>query len=612
MPLSSRTRNVNPRLGTYFGIFASAFAALVLVLLIFEQLGASDALLRGLMLGAPLALYAAIGLSAGSSEPIDFFASGRRVPAFFNGLVIAVSAIGATGLVAATGLFFLNGFDAWCIVIGLTGGFVVMAILIAPFLRKFGAFTVPSYLGRRCESRAVRVCAAAVVAIPMLLVIAAEMRTGVFVGAWLTGQSEQLLAALLAAAVVLAIVLGGMRSASWANTSESIAVLMALIVPTAMVATAVTNLPFAQLSHGPVLRALGRLEVQQALPIPVLAPLSFELAGAELEPIVHRLSHPFGSVGPLSFVLASLTLMAGVAAAPWLLPRIGTTPSIYETRKSMGWATFVLGMIMLTVSAVAVFMREVVMDTLVGHSLSQLPAWFRSLEAAGLAGVQGQMPRLPISSFSFKRDAVLFALPIASGYPAVLVYLSLAGALAAAVAAASMSSLALGAVLAEDVVNGLRWEPKPNRLRLAAARVSIVAAVVLGAWLALIAPADPLDLLLWALALSASGLFPVIVLSIWWKRLNGLGAIAGMAVGLGSAVLALIAGEAAWLDVDSALAGVFGIPAGFLAAFGGTWLRPPPSRQALELVRDMRVPGGETVHDREMRLLRLKQRPRSR
>jgi cation/acetate symporter len=610
MPLSSRTRAVNPRLGIYFGIFMSLFAALFLVLLIFEQLGASDALLRGLMLGGPLALYAAIGLAAGSSEPIDYFASGRRVPAFFNGLVIAVSAAGATGLVAVTGLFFLNGFDAWSIVVGFTGGFVIMAVLIAPFLRKFGAFTIPSYLGRRCENRMVRVSAAAVVAIPMLLVIAAEVRTGVFVGAWLTGQSEQLMAVLLAAAIVLAIVLGGMRSLSWANTAESIAVLTALIVPVSMVGAAVTYLPFAQLSHGPVLRALGRLEAQQGMPIPELSPLAFGLAGAELEPIMQRMATPFGSMGSLSFVLLSLTLMAGVAAAPWLLPRTGTTPSIYETRKSLGWATFVVGMIMLTGSTVAVFMRDIVMDTIVGHSLSQLPDWFRSLEAAGLAGVHGQVPRLPISSFSFKRDAVLFALPIAAGYPVVFIYLSLAGALAAAMAAASMSSLALGTVLAEDVVNGLRWEPAPNRLRLVTTRVSIAVATAIGTWLALITPADPLDLLLWAFALSASGLFPVIVLSIWWKRLNSLGAMAGMAVGFGTAVFAIVGGESGWLGIPSALAGVFGIPAGFVAALAASWLRPALSSQALELVHDMRVPGGETMHDREMRLSRLKQRPR--
>ncbi len=609
MPLS-RTRAVNPRLGTYFGIFASMFAALVLVLLILEQLGVSDSLLRALMLVGPLALYAAIGLSASSRDQIDFFASGRRVPAVFNGIVLATCTIGATGIVAGTGLFFLNGFDAWALVIGLTGGLVVMAVLIAPFLRKFGAFTVPSYLGRRLESRMVRLGAAAMVTVPMLLVIAAEIRMGVFAAAWLSGQTETLVALVLVVLMTVAIVGGGMRSASWSNASQSIAAMMALAVPAGMVATAVTNLPFAPLSHGPVLRALGRLEHQQGLPIPDLPPLAFDLAGMAAEPIIHRIGTPFGSIGSTSFLLASLTIMAGIAAAPWLLPRIGTTPSIYETRKSLGWGVFFVGMILLTVSSIAVFMREIVMEQLVGQSIDQLPDWFRTLVAAGFAEAQGQVPRLPLGSFSFKRDAVLFALPIASDYPAVLVYLSLTGAVAAAVAAASMAALSLGTILAEDVVNGLKWEPAPNRLRLIIARLSIVVAALIGTWLALIAPADPLNLLLWAIALSASTLFPVIVLSIWWKRLSGLGAMAGMTAGFVVTVLTIVAGEASWLGVHSTLAAAFGVPAAFISAFIGSFLGPAPSRQALELVRDMRIPGGETVHDREMRLLRLKQRQR--
>lgn len=609
MPLSRR-RVVNPRLGIYFGIFTSLFAALVLVSLIFEQLGASDIVLRSLMFAGPLVLYAIVGLSAACSEPLDYFASGRRVPAFYNGLVMAVSAAGATGIVALTGLFFLHGFDAWSIVIGLTGGFVVMAVLIAPFLRKFGAFTIPSYLGRRCDSRMVRVTAAVIVAVPMILVITAELRTGIFVGSWLTGQSEQVVAFMLAAAVVLAVVLGGMRSASWASSAESIAVLTALFVPTAMVAAAVTNLPFAHFSHGPILRAMVRLEAQQGMPIPDLPPLAFGFAGMELEPVVQRMTVPFGSIGSASFVLLSLIVMAGVAAAPWLLPRTGTTPSVYETRKSLGWATFLAGMIVLTCSSVAVFMRDIVMDTLVGHSQSQLPEWFRSLEAAGMAAVHGQVPRLPISGFSFKRDAILFALPIASDFPSVLFYLPLAGAVAAAIAAASMSALSLGTVLAEDVVNGRSWEPVPNRLRLSSARLAVAAAATLGTWLALIAPADPLRLLLWAFSISASALFPVVVLSIWWKRLSAVGAVVGMTGGFATAAFAIVMGEVTGVGANSILAGAFGVPTGFATAIGASLFRPNTSRQAMDLLDDLRVPGGETIYDREMRLLRLKQRTR--
>jgi cation/acetate symporter len=270
----------------------------------------------------------------------------------------------------------------------------------------------------------------------------------------------------------------------------------------------------------------------------------------------------------------------------------------------------VAGVGLLTLSAIAVFMRDAVWDTLVGSSAAQLPSWFRSLEAAGLAAVQTQVPRVPVSGFAFKRDAILFALPIAYGYPAVLVYLALAGAIAAALAAASLSALSLGAVLAEDVFWGLKWDPAPTRTRLITTRISVVVAAFAGAWLTLAMPGDPLDLLLSALALSASALFPVLVLSIWWKRLNVLGTIAGMFAGFSATAIVILGGDAGWFGLHGVLAGGVGIPVAVLVSIGGSLVGPAPSRQALELTRDMRVPGGETIHDREMRLLRLRQRQR--
>ena len=180
--LTARTRFVNPRLGAYFGIFVSLLTGLVLLLIIFEQLGISETVLRWAMLLGPLALYCAIGVSVPSREPLDFFASGRRVPAGYTGLGIAGAAMGATGIVAMTGVFFLIGFDALCLVIGGLAGFVIMAVMLAPYLRKFGAFTVPSYLGKRFDSRAVRLVAAGVLSVPMPLVIAAEIRIGVLLG----------------------------------------------------------------------------------------------------------------------------------------------------------------------------------------------------------------------------------------------------------------------------------------------------------------------------------------------------------------------------------------------------------------------------------------------
>jgi cation/acetate symporter len=175
---------------------------------------------------------------------------------------------------------------------------------------------------------------------------------------------------------------------------------------------------------------------------------------------------------------------------------------------------------------------------------------------------------------------------------------------AAALAGAGAVAVALGNALAEDVVQGLSWQSAPPTVRLSVARVAIVASALFGGVIAISAPTDPLKLMLWAFALTGAAAFPVLVLSIWWKRLNAFGTSAGIVTGFAVTVLAILAGEAGWIGVDSALAGAMGLPAGVVAAISVALVTPPPSRQMLEFVRDIRVPGGEIVYDREMRLQR--------
>jgi cation/acetate symporter len=611
MSLMPHTRLVNPRLGTYFGIFASTFAGLVLMLLMLEQLGLPEGVLRLAMFACPLVLYAAIGLAVGTDDAGEFFASGRRVPAFFTGLGIAITACGGTLLVAGTGLFFLNGFDAWCVVLGYVAGFVAMSILIAPFFRKVGCYTVPSLLGRRFESRLVRLAAATLLAVPMLLVIAAELRFAVMTASWLTGAAPRTVGAVLLAVTVVTLVLGGMRSVSWTGTAQAIVAMLALLLPVTIVAIALTNLPLPQTSYGSVIRNLSRLEWGNGVPRPILSPLAFDLAGPGFEAIMRQFAVPYGSVGPASFMLTSLTVMAGVASAPWLLPRTGTTPGVYEARKALGWATVVLGLAALTMAGIAVFMRFSVMSELVGREPARLPGWPKMLVEMGFASLDLRASRLAVAAFAFKRDAILFSLPVAAGHPNVVLDLALAGAVAASLAAATATIAALGALLAEDAFGGLQPAPPSDRVRIAVGRVGITIAAFAGGFIAGALPFDPLRLLLWALAISGSTAFPALVLAIWWKRLSAWGALAGVVAGFVVAVVAILAGEAAWFGVHSALAGVFGIPAGFAAAILVTRVTPSPDRNVLEFVRDLRVPGGETLYDREMRLLRLKQRQRT-
>ena len=611
MSFSSRTRVVNPRLGTYFSIFASLFAAFFLLALIFEQLSYSDALQRFALFAGPILLYAAIGAAVATREPLEFFASGRRVPAGYTGLLLAVGAAGGTFLVCGTGAFFISGFDALVLMMGGLSGFVFMATLLAPFYRKFGAYTVPSYFGRRFESKGLRITAAMVAAVPTLLVLAAELRIGSVVAARLTGYEQGFMAVVIAALVAVTLSPGGKRSFTWAGVAQAVAVILAMAIVTATVATLVTSLPVPQLTHGPLVRNLVRNEVKEGLQVLALSPFAFDLPGEGMQYLGKPYTAPFGSVGTVAFTLGALAIATGTAAAPWLLTRVAATPSVYEARKSLGWATVLFGILMLTLSSAAVFLRHDVLELVQGARAGSLPAWITTLTSLGLARVDGAGADLGYQTVAFDRDGVLFALPVASEMAKAYYYLLLAGGLAASLLTAGATTMALSGILAEDVVQGLQWEPASPPSRVWIARAFISVAVVCGLVLTLLAPTDPLRLVLWALALTGASLFPVLVLSIWWKRLTRFGAHAGLLAGFAVAAFGIFAGEAGVIGLPSAIAGILGLPVATLVAMGLSSLRPEANRHDLEVVRDIRVPGGEIIYDREMRRLHIKRQARS-
>jgi cation/acetate symporter len=608
MAFASRTRLINPRLGTYFGIFTAAITALVIMAMMFEQLGASDAIVRFSMFAGPIGLYGVIGLGSRTREPADYFACGRRVPAFFNGLVLAVSALGGAGFLALTGSLLIVGFDAMCLSIGWCAGFVFMGVLFAPFVRKFGAYTIPTFLGRRFESPAVRVAAAGILGVPLLLLIAAEARFAGYAAAWMMGQSERLMAAVVIVSAAGIVLLGGMRALTWSSAAKAIVAILSLAVSASIIAILVSNLPLPQMTHGNVVRVLTRMEVAQGVPVVLAPPLAFDLPGAGLEPLVKRFMQSFGSIGSLSFVLMSFVAAAGIAASPGLLSRVGTTPGVYEARKSLGWAVLVVGLVVLTLPAIAVYLRAMLLEQVVSHPGDRLPLWFQLLQQAGIAKIEAKTQVVKLASISFERDATLFALPLAAGFPQVLVYLSLAGALAAALAALGSALMTIAAIVAEDVIHGLISDTAVDAQRVATARVALVGAACVSIWLAIAVPADPLQLFVWSLTFAAAGSFPVLLLAIWAERTNQWGALAAMVTGFVVTALAMLLAETGAIGMPSALAGAIGLPLALCAGFIASKLTPAPGRNALDLVSDMRVPGGETLYDREMRLLRLRSR----
>ena len=321
-----------------------------------------------------------------------------------------------------------------------------------------------------------------------------------------------------------------MRSQTWSGVAQSIATLLALLVPVAIVGVLLTNMPVPQLSHGPILRSIVREEGRMGLAVLAESGLAFGFPGEGLTAIAKRFASPFGAVSPTAFVAITLTTMFGFASAPWLLPRVAATPGVNETRKSIGWATVLFGFTMITLASIAVFMREYV-HLVINDPAQQVPAWLSQLVALDLAAIDTSTARVDFNSLSLKRDAILPALPLAAGMPPVVLYVALAGAIAAALAAAGAATVALANVVTEDLVFGLSWDPAQTKPRLIVGRAAIALVIGLACLVAAFVKADPLRMWLWALALTGSTLFPVLVLSIWWQALTTFGALAGLATG---------------------------------------------------------------------------------
>lgn len=607
MTFTPRGRLINPRLGIYFGIFTSVFVSLVLILLMFEQMGVSTGLLGAAMLIGALGAFLAIAVAGLTREPLDFFAAGRRVPAVYCGVGLAVSTMGATGVACGAGALFIVGYDAIWLISGGLAGFVIMAVLLAPFFRKFGTFTLPTFLGRRFESRNVRVVSAAVLAVPTLLMLAAEISVGAKAVDWLIGRGPALATLVMVLAVIGGLVTGGMRSLTWTSVATGVAAILALTVPVTIIAVLLGHLPLPQLSHGPIVRAVGRSEAVAGIPIVFQSLMVMELPKDGMQAIAKRFYEPFGTIGPLAYTLVTLTTMMGVAAAPWALPRVATTPGVYEARKTLGWACFFFGVMMLTAVTVSVFLRHYLMEAS-NASIASPPEWLRTLVGLRLADLATRANTISVTDIGIERDAVLLALPYAAGLPDVFAFLAAAGIVALAFAAASAAALSLASMLSEDIVSGLSWQPPAPGFRLASVRILVVIITAFGGLTAFFAAGDALKLLLWALALTASAGFPVLVASIWWKRVNEFGALAGIVTGFSVTVLTILAAEAQVIGLSSALAGVVGLPLGLTALIVVSILTMAPTRHSLELVRDVRVPGGEIIYDRETRIQRQKER----
>ena len=260
MTAQSRQRAPNPHLGAYYGIVASAFVSLVVLLAMAEQLGWSTGAVGRLMILMPLLLYLALAVAARTLNVEEFFTSGRRVPQVYNALLLAAITVGGTGFFAYTGAVFFLGFDALAIGLGWVCGLLLTAVLFVPYLRRAGAYTLPAFLGQRFRSRETRIAASAMQVVPTALLLAAEIKIAATVTSIFLPASYWLAVLLVAVLVAATGVLGGMRALTWSGSAQFIAGAIGLAVPLITVSVLLTNLPAPQVTYGEMFGSLQSTE----------------------------------------------------------------------------------------------------------------------------------------------------------------------------------------------------------------------------------------------------------------------------------------------------------------------------------------------------------------
>ncbi len=607
MSLNTSYPTVNPRLGTSFGIFTSAFASLVLMLIIMEQLGLDRDLISELIIGLPVLFYAGIGLMVRTANVEDFFISGQRVPALYNGFALSANLIGGAGLLGAIGTFFFIGYDGMPIVLGWCAGLGLTSVLFAPYLRKTGAYTLPGFFGIRFTSRVVRLVAALILFVPAVMLLAAELRVGQMLASIFLPLDPGLILQAGLAVVIATVFFGGMRSLTWTQCAQLIVVVLGITVPLIAISLLVTNLPLPQLSFGGLLDDMGQLEVTRGLTAHGTSTISDALPSADPTPLTRPFTDLFGVVGAGDYLALILCITLGSAVLPSQIARLATTPTVSAVRKSFGWAALIVGFMALTVPAYATFTKLEVLQQLLGLPLAQIPEWGRLLEQLGLVTLSGNQldPSLGAARVMFHRDTVALILPVINNFPFVLIGVVGAAAIAAVLAAAAGHLVAMANVLSNDIYYPLLNRSASPSRRLLVARLSMIGFGVLALWFASGETLDPLRTIIWAFSLCAGSFFSVLALSIWWRGLTAFGAAIGMLAGFGATagyILLTAGGGVPWLGIDGLAAGVLGVPTSLLGALTGSLLSPRPDQQTLDLLDEMHMPSGETIHARLLRL----------
>jgi cation/acetate symporter len=580
--------------GKIFGIYTGAFILFTILLAFAEY--AQIIPNRGIAytyLVVTIGVYALIGILSRTAKPDQYYVAGRGVPAFFNGMATGADWMSAASFISMAGALYATGYDGLAYVSGWTGGYVLLAIYLAPFLRKFGAYTIPDFLALRYGGNAARVTGLVMaIGASFTYLIAQITGVGIIMGRFL-GMDFNIGAFVGLAGILVCSMLGGMRAVTWTQVAQYIILIIAYITPVAMLSFKHFSVPFPQFTYGTVLQDITSIE------------RTLQATGE-----VKKLWVDLAPGGMLNWFALCFCMMVGTAGLPHILMRYYTTPSVKQARDSVGWSLFFIFLLYFTAPAYGAFAKWTVLKEVVGKKIAELPAWVNrwgdtidgvARNQLGLFDIvdKNKDGILQLGDFVIKStDFVVLATPEIAGLPFVVTGLVMAGGLAAALSTADGLLLTISNALSHDLYYKILNPQASIVKRLTTARILLVVAAVAGAWVATFRINIIVAVVAYAFALAGSGFFPALVMGIFWKRANKQGAIAGMIAGFLTALILIVIGRN-WsiypLGVREVGAGVFGVPVGFIVIYLVSLMYPPPDRQTQDLVESVRYPKGTSL-----------------
>lgn len=565
-----------------------------------------------LLVGFTFALYLYIGYASRVRETAGFYVAGRGVPAIANGAATASDWMSAASFLSMAGLISTMGYDGSIYLMGWTGGYVLLALLLAPYLRKYGKYTVPDFIGDRYYSNTARAVAAIATIFISLVYVAGQMRgVGIVFSRFL--QVDIATGVIIGVGVVAFFaVLGGMKGITWTQVAQYTVLIIAYLIPAFALAQILTGNPIPPLAFtfSDLVARLNQIQVD----------LGFT-----------EYTQPFQSKPMIDILAITIALMVGTAGLPHVIIRFYTVPDVRSARYSAGWALLFIALLYTTAPAVAAFARYNLISTLHGKSLEEVRQidWVAKWEKTRLLAFvdkdgDGKVTVAPGRAFATKggrpdfntpdmksknevhldNDIIVLATPEVAKLAPFVIALVAAGGLAAALSTAAGLLLAMSSAISHDIYYRILRPTATEAQRLLAGRIMIFLAVVLAGYLGINPPGFVAQVVAFAFGLAAASLFPAILLGIFDKRMNREGAIAGILTGfiftavmIGMMRAPQIFGAPApvipnlW-GISAEGVGVIGMILNFVVAYVVSRATPPPPKEVQELVENIRVPKG--------------------